>query len=365
MNDSNVLPLAATHHPRVLLAGAAGFIGSHLADRLIGDGCHVVGVDNLITGNLHNLAHLREHPRFRFIEQDVVEPLDIDVPLDWVMHFASPASPPKYQRWPVRTLRANSSGTHRLLELASRKRAGFFFASTSEVYGDPVQHPQCEQHWGNCNPNGPRSMYDEAKRYAEAAVMAYHRSRGLPVHIIRIFNTYGPRMDPDDGRVVATFIRQAMAGQPLSVFGDGRQTRSLQYISDLIDGIVRYMHVDYPGPVNLGNPHECSVNDIAQLVRRLTHSRSPLEHRPLPDDDPKQRCPDIHLARRLLGWSPAVSAEEGLARTIRAYAESLRGRATGPTKRIVGTGANGKGGAAAERALRRTGDVADQSGSRP
>lgn len=364
MNDTNVLSLPSPHHPRVLLAGAAGFIGSHLADRLIEDGCRVIGVDNLITGNLQNLAHLRGHPRFRFIEQDVVKPLDIGEPLDWVMHFASPASPPKYQRWPVRTLRANSSGTHRLLELASRKRAGFFFASTSEVYGDPVQHPQREEHWGNCNPNGPRSMYDESKRYAEAAVMAYHRSRGLPVHIIRIFNTYGPRMDPDDGRVVVTFIRQALAGLPLSVFGDGSQTRSLQYISDLVEGIVRYMHVDYAGPVNLGNPEECSVNDIACLVRRLTHSESPLEHHPLPGDDPKHRCPDIQLARRLLGWSPEISAEEGLTRTIRAYVKVLRDRAPDPTW-TAGASVNGKGTGTAKPALRRAGDVTDQSGFRP
>ncbi|HET6588347.1 MAG TPA: UDP-glucuronic acid decarboxylase family protein [Oleiagrimonas sp.] len=364
MNDAKVLTLSARHPPRVLLAGAAGFIGSHLADRLVRDGCHVVGVDNLITGSMQNLAHLRGHPRFRFIEQDVTEPMDIDASLDWVMHLASPASPPKYQHWPLRTLEANSRGTHCLLELASRKRAGFFFASTSEVYGDPVQHPQCEQHWGNCNPNGPRSMYDEGKRYAEAAVMAYHRSRGLPVHIIRIFNTYGPRMDPDDGRVVATFIRQALAGQPLSVFGDGRQTRSLQYISDLIDGIVRYMHVDYTGPVNLGNPDECSVNDIALLVRRLTHSRSPLTYMALPDDDPKRRCPDITLAKRLLGWSPKVSVEEGLIRTIKAYADDLRGHATGP-KSIVDVRVSDKSAEAIEPSLHRAGDTADQPGSRP
>ena len=364
MNDAKILPLSASHHPRVLLAGAAGFIGSHLADRFIQDGCHVIGVDNLITGNVRNLQHLRGHPRFHFIEQDVTAPLKIEGALDWVMHFASPASPPKYQRWPLQTLEANSRGTHCLLELASRKRAGFFFASTSEVYGDPVQHPQCEQHWGNCNPNGMRSMYDEGKRYAEAVTMAYHRSCGIPVHIIRIFNTYGPRMDPDDGRVVATFIRQALAGQPLSIFGDGSQTRSLQYISDLVEGIVRYMHVDYAGPVNLGNPDEYSVRDIASLVRRLTSSHSLMEYHPLPDDDPKRRCPDIHLARRLLGWSPKVSAEEGLALTIRAYVDSLRDRAAGP-KRVVDTRIEAKDVKMAKRPLQLGSDAAGQPGSTP
>lgn len=303
---------------RIVVAGAAGFIGSHLVDRFLADGHEVIGVDNLITGRAANVAHLMGHPRFRMIEHDVSRPFNVEGPVDWVMHLASPASPPKYQQWPVETLEVNSFGTHHLLNMALEKKARFFLASTSEVYGDPLHHPQREEHWGNVNPNGPRSMYDEGKRYAEAATMAFHRHHGLPVRIIRIFNTYGPRMDPYDGRIVTNFVRQALAGEPLTVFGDGSQTRSLQYISDLVDGILRYMDCDHCGPMNLGNPVELTVRDIAQLVLRLTGSRSPIEFRDLPENDPKRRRPDISRAREMLGWEPRVSAEQGLAMTIEA-----------------------------------------------
>ncbi len=318
MSRAKVLPLHTGRPLSILVAGGAGFVGSHLVDRLVEDGHRVIAADNLITGRPDNIAHLRGRKRFRFMQHDVVTPLDVSEPLDWVMHLASPASPPKYQRWPIETLEVNSAGTHNLLELARAKRARFLLASTSEVYGDPLQHPQQECHWGNCNPNGPRSMYDEGKRYAEAATMAYHRHYGLDVRIIRIFNTYGPRMDPHDGRIVTNFIRQALAGEPISIFGDGSQTRSLQYVSDLVEAIVRYMKVDHAGPVNLGNPTELSVREIAELVLALTRSRSPLEFHPLPENDPRRRRPDITLARRLLDWVPLVSAEEGLARTIQA-----------------------------------------------
>ncbi|MBS7456274.1 UDP-glucuronic acid decarboxylase family protein [Coralloluteibacterium stylophorae] len=318
VRTTNVLSLPAERPLSILVVGAAGFVGSHLVDRLLDDGHRVIAVDNLITGRRENIAHLQGHARFRFIEHDIIQPLALDEGLDWVMHLASPASPPKYQHWPIETLEVNSFGTHHLLDLAREKHAKFFLASTSEVYGDPLQHPQKEEHWGNCNPNGPRSMYDEGKRYAEAAAMAYHRHYGLPVRIIRIFNTYGPRMDPHDGRIVTNFIRQALAGEPLSVFGDGAQTRSLQYVSDLVEGIVRYMKVDHPGPVNLGNPVERTVKEIAEMILRLTGSASPLSFHPLPENDPKRRRPDISLAQELLDWTPTVSAEEGLARTIEA-----------------------------------------------
>lgn len=300
----------------VLLTGAAGFVGSHLTDRLLEDGYRVIGVDNFITGRRENLAHLTDHPRLELIEHDASEPLRIDARLDWVMHFASPASPPKYLKQPVETMLVNSCGTHALLELALRNKARFFFASTSEVYGDPQQHPQPEGYWGNVNPLGPRSVYDEAKRYAEALTMSYHREHGLPVRLIRIFNTYGTRMDPYDGRVVTNFVRQALAGEPLTVYGDGSQTRSLQHIDDLVEGIVRYMKVEDPGPINLGNPEEASVLEIAKLVLELTGSQSEIAFAPLPENDPTRRRPDIGKARKLLGWRPQISMREGLERTI-------------------------------------------------
>lgn len=301
---------------RILLTGAAGFIGSHLADRLLADGHEVIGVDNFVTGRRANITHLEGHPQFTLIEHDVIEPLDFPAPLDWVMHFASPASPPKYLAHAIETLRVNSEGTYHLLELARRKKAKFFLASTSEVYGDPQVHPQPETYWGNVNPVGPRAVYDEAKRYAEALTFSYHRAYGVPVRVARIFNTYGPRMDPHDGRVVSNFITQALRGEPLTVYGDGSQSRSFCYIDDLIEGIVRLMHVDYGGPVNLGNPEEYRVIDLARLIRELTGSSSAIVFKPLPQDDPKRRRPDISLARKLLNWSPVVPAREGLRRTI-------------------------------------------------
>lgn len=308
---------------RVLIAGAAGFIGSHLVDRFLADGHEVIGVDDYITGRPCNLSHLAAEPRFRFVEHDISRPFAINGRLDWVMHFASPASPPKYQRWPIQTLEANSFGTHRLLELSMEKQAKFLLASTSEVYGDPLHHPQQEDDWGNVNPNGPRSMYDEGKRYAEAATMAFHRHHGLPVRIIRIFNTYGPRMDPMDGRIVTSFIQQALDGEPITIFGDGSQTRSLQYVTDLVEGIVRYLDCDDCGPMNLGNPEEHTVAEVAELIRRLAGSRSPIVYRDLPKDDPRRRRPDITRAHAALDWQPVVSAEEGLTLTI-AAARSLR-----------------------------------------
>lgn len=301
---------------RILVTGAAGFIGSHLVDRLLAEGHEVIGVDNFSTGRRENLAHLADHPRFTLVEHDVVEPLDVTRSLDWVMHFASPASPPKYLARPVETLRVNSEGTYRLLELARQKGAKFFLASTSEVYGDPQVHPQPESYWGHVNPVGPRAVYDEAKRYAEALTMSYHRAHGLAVRIVRIFNTYGPRMDPKDGRVVTNFIRQALTGEPLTVHGDGSQTRSFCYIDDLIEGIVRLMRVDYSGPVNLGNPEEYTVLELARVIKELTGSSSQIVFEPLPEDDPKQRRPDISLARRLLDWEPRVPMREGLRRML-------------------------------------------------
>lgn len=299
-----------------LLTGVAGFVGSHLADRLLVDGFRVIGVDNLVTGKRRNLDHLRGASRFRFLECDCSEPLEIDEQLDWVLHFASPASPPKYLEAPLATMLVNAHGTYHLLELARRHGASFLLASTSEVYGDPLQHPQTEAYWGNVNPNGPRSVYDEAKRYAEAMTMSYRREHGLSTRIIRIFNTYGPRMDPHDGRVVTNFVRQALAGEPLTVYGDGSQTRSLQYVDDLIEGVRRYMAHEHPGPINLGNPEECTVLQIAELIRRLTGCDSPIDYRPLPEDDPTRRKPDISLARELLDWQPKVRVQQGLAMTI-------------------------------------------------
>jgi dTDP-glucose 4,6-dehydratase len=301
---------------RVLLTGAAGFVGSHLTDRLLAEGAEVIGVDNFLTGRHDNIAHLRGNERFRLVEHDVITPLDVREPLDWVMHFASPASPPKYLARPTETLRVNAEGTYHLLELAKRRGAKFFLASTSEVYGDPLVHPQPEDYWGHVNSIGPRSVYDEAKRYAEALTASYGRSCGVPVRVIRIFNTYGPRMDPDDGRVVTNFISQALADRPLTVYGRGTQTRSLQYVDDLVEGIVRLMAVDYAQPVNLGNPEEFTVEEIARLVIELTGSRSTIVSEPLPVDDPQRRRPDISVARGLLGWEPGVPAREGLVNTI-------------------------------------------------
>lgn len=301
---------------RILLTGAAGFLGSHLAERLLCEGYEVVGVDNFCTGQRRNIEILSRFAGFSFIEADVAEPLDIKGAFDWVMHLASPASPPRYLRLPVETLRVNAEGTRHLLSLASRCGAAFLLASTSEVYGDPQVHPQPESYWGYVNPVGPRSVYDEAKRYAESLTMAYHRTTGLPVRLIRIFNTYGPRMDSQDGRVVSNFIVQALKEKPLTVYGDGSQTRSFQYVDDLIEGIVRLMCVEYPHPVNLGNPEEFTIMELAHLIKNLTNSSSSIVFEPLPQDDPKQRKPDITVAQRLLGWTPQIPLRDGLSRTI-------------------------------------------------
>lgn len=303
---------------RVVVAGGAGFLGSHLCDRLLAEGHEVVAVDNFLTGRRENLAHLENDSRFRLIEHDVSLPLELPGPVDYVMHLASPASPAEYVRCPIETLRAGSFATHLLLDLAVEKGARFLLASTSEVYGDPPpeHHPQKESFWGCVNPNGPRSMYDEAKRYAEAATMAYHRKYGIATRIIRIFNTYGPRMQPNDGRVVTNFITQALRGAPITLYGEGTQTRSFCYVSDLIDGMYRLLLSGETDPVNIGNPNEFSVAELAQIVLRIANSSSAVVYRPLPPDDPRQRQPDITKARRVLGWEPLVSLEDGLRRTV-------------------------------------------------
>ncbi len=301
---------------RVLITGAAGFLGSHLADRFLAEGHEVIGMDNLITGSRDNLAHLSGERRFLFVLHDVSRFIQVDGPLDGVLHFASPASPIDYLELPIQTLKVGSLGTHNALGLAKAKDARFLLASTSEVYGDPQVHPQPESYWGHVNPVGPRGVYDEAKRFAEALTMAYHRYHGLDTRIVRIFNTFGPRMRSHDGRVVSNFVVQALRGEPLTVYGNGQQTRSFCYVSDLIDGIYRLFQSGESEPVNLGNPDECTVRQLADLVLRLTGSPSPLELRPLPEDDPRVRQPDIARARALLGWSPRVALEEGLGRTI-------------------------------------------------
>lgn len=303
--------------PRVsVVTGGAGFLGSHLADSLLERGHCVIVVDNLVTGNLANIEHLAGNPRFRFIKQDVTEFLFLESPVDYVWHFASPASPIDYADLPIQTLKVGSLGTHKALGLAKHKAARFFLASTSEVYGDPLIHPQSEDYWGNVNPVGPRGCYDEAKRFAEALTMAYHREHAVQTRIVRIFNTYGPRMRLNDGRVVPAFISQALANKPLAVFGNGDQTRSFCYYSDLIEGIVRLMMSNETDPVNLGNPNELRVVDFARSIIAATGSKSRLVFRPLPQDDPKQRRPDIAKARKLLGWEPRVALDEGLTRTI-------------------------------------------------
>ena len=305
---------------KVLITGAAGFLGSHLCDRFLADGHEVVGLDNLVTGSEENLAHLPNEPRFRFVRHDISTPTDVEGALDGVLHFASPASPVDYLELPIETLLVGSAGTHQALELARRKNARFFMASTSEVYGDPLVHPQREEYWGNVNPVGPRAVYDEAKRFSEAMTMAYHTHHGLDTRIVRIFNTYGPRMRPRDGRVVSNFIVQALLGEPLTVYGDGSQTRSFCYVSDEVDGIVRLFHDGDAQPMNIGNPDEYTVRQLAELVVELTGSRSPIVEAPLPVDDPKVRRPDITRARQRLGWQPSVAVRDGLARTIEYFA---------------------------------------------
>ena len=305
-----------------LITGGAGFVGSHLAERLLADGHRVLCVDNLITGHRANLEHLRDG-ELHFIEHDITRPLVIEEDLDHVLHFASPASPIDYLEYPIQTLKVGSLGTHNSLGLAKAKGARYLLASTSEVYGDPLVHPQPETYWGNVNPIGPRGVYDEAKRFAEAMAMAYHRVHGLEVRIVRIFNTYGPRMRLRDGRVVPAFIQQALEGEPLTVFGDGSQTRSFCYVDDLVEGIRRLMESDLSEPVNLGNPREMTILEFAETVCRLTGSSSSLSFKPLPVDDPKIRQPDIGRARRHLDWEPRVELEQGLARTIEYFRSRL------------------------------------------
>lgn len=305
---------------RALIAGGSGFLGSHLVDRVLAQGGEVVAVDNLITGRRSNIAHLADHPRFTFVEGDAERAGELPGPFDLVLHFASPASPPRYMAHPIETLHAGSNATEALLDVARRDRARFVLASTSEVYGDPEVHPQPESYWGNVNPNGPRSVYDEAKRYAEALTAAYRRSFGVNTTMVRIFNTYGPRMDPSDGRAVPAFIRAALVGAPVPIHGDGSQTRSLTYVDDLVTGILALADSEDPGPVNIGNPREQSLLEIAELVIKGTGGRSAIEFHPRPIDDPERRQPDITRARELLGWEPTVSAESGLATTIEWFA---------------------------------------------
>lgn len=307
---------------RVVVAGGAGFLGSHMCEHLLERGDQVLCVDNLITGDAANVAHLGEHPRFTFVDHDVTTPLEIEGAVNTVLHMASPASPVDYARLPLETLRVGTHGTENLLDLAVAKRARFLITSTSEVYGDPAVHPQTEDYWGNVNPNGPRSVYDEAKRVSEAFVYAYERVHRLEIRVARIFNTYGPRMRKHDGRAVPAFMTEALAGRPMPVFGDGSQTRSLCYVDDQIRGLIALLESDYTRPVNVGNPHEVTMLELAEAVGRTHDGDWSIEHHPLPEDDPRRRCPDITVARRELGWEPRVGLEEGLARTMAWWRET-------------------------------------------
>jgi dTDP-glucose 4,6-dehydratase len=310
--------------PRALVTGGAGFLGSHLCERLLAEGYRVVCIDNLSTGTRENVAHLEEDPGFEYVEQDVTLSLRIGGRLDEIYHFASPASPKDFGRIPIRILKAGSLGTQNALDLALDRGARFVLASSSEVYGDPLVHPQHEDYRGNVSTTGPRSVYDEAKRYAEALTAAYHREHGLDTRIARIFNTYGPKMRSDDGRVVPNFISQVLLGEPLTVYGDGTQTRSLQYVDDLVEGVFRLMQSRETRPVNIGNPVEYTVGEIAGMVVELSGSESGISYEPLPEDDPKRRCPDISRAREALGWEPQTPAREGLEKTLAWFAHSSR-----------------------------------------
>jgi len=308
--------------PRVVITGAAGFIGSHLSEELLNRNYSVVGIDNLLTGDLANIAHLRDRD-FQFIRHDVTNYIDVDGPVDYVLHWASPASPIDYLELPIPTLKVGALGTHKALGLAKAKKAAFVLASTSEVYGDPLEHPQKEGYWGNVNPIGPRGVYDEAKRFAEAMTVAYRRYHNLNTKIVRIFNTYGPRMRVRDGRAVPAFISQALRNEDVTVFGDGTQTRSFCYISDLVDGIIRMMLSKENHPINIGNPQEMTITQIAELIIKMTGSTSTIVYKPLPTDDPKVRQPDITRARTELGWEPKVPLEQGLGRTIEYFKQKL------------------------------------------
>jgi dTDP-glucose 4,6-dehydratase len=313
---------------RIVITGAAGFIGSHLAETLLDRDYAVIGIDNLLTGDIANIAHLQNRD-FTFIKHDVTNYIYIDGPVDYVLHWASPASPIDYLELPIPTLKVGALGTHKALGLAKAKGARFVLASTSEVYGDPLEHPQKESYWGNVNPIGPRGVYDEAKRFAEAMTVAYHRYHGLDTKIVRIFNTYGPRMRVNDGRAVPAFISQALRNEDVTVFGDGTQTRSFTYITDLVDGIIRLMLSDVNDPVNIGNPREITIEEIARTIIGMTGAKSRIVYRPLPTDDPKVRQPDITRARALLAWEPKVQLEEGLVKTIEYFRTRLRGAPSG------------------------------------
>ena len=304
---------------RAVVTGGAGFLGSHLCDYLLGRGWEVLSIDNLVTGTEANVRHLKDNPRFGMLKHDVTKYIEVAGAVDYVLHFASPASPVDYLKLPIQTLKVGSLGTHNTLGLALAKKAKYFLASTSECYGDPAVSPQPETYWGNVNTVGPRGVYDEAKRFSEALVMAYHRAKGLDTHIIRIFNTYGPRMRLDDGRVVPNLMGQALRGERLTVYGDGSQTRSFCYVSDLIEGIYRLMMSDEHEPTNIGNPHEITILEFAERIRTLMGVTTPIIFEPLPQDDPKQRCPDISKARRILGWEPKVNLEEGLRVTLESF----------------------------------------------
>ncbi len=308
---------------KILITGAAGFIGSHLVDRMLDDGHEVTAMDNLVTGTMNNISRHLSNTRFQFIHHNVSNHIHVVGHLDWVIHFASPASPVDYLDLPIETLKVNSLGTHHTLGLALSKGAKYFLASTSEVYGDPEEHPQKESYWGNVNPVGPRGVYDESKRFAEAITMAYHKKHDLDTRIIRIFNCYGPRLRANDGRVVSNFIDQALRNKPLTIYGSGEQTRSFQYVSDLVEGIVRLTGVKHHEPVNLGNPQERTVLELAELVKELTGTKSQIEFKPLPTDDPKRRLPDITKAKTLLDWTPKVEIRDGLTQTIAWYKEQL------------------------------------------
>ena len=308
---------------RGVITGGSGFLGSHLCDKLIEKGWDVVCMDNLATGDETNVGHFKGNPPFRFLRRDVSTSVEIDGAVDAVLHFASPASPPDYLRLPIETMMVSSAGTHNALDLAAQKKAKFLLASTSECYGDPEVSPQSESYWGHVNPIGPRSVYDESKRFSEALTMAYHRARGADTRIVRIFNTYGPRMRLNDGRALPNFLYQALVGEPITVYGDGSQTRSFCYVSDLIEGIYRLLESNEREPVNIGNPHEITIKEFAERVRELVGAKVAIEYRPLPEDDPQQRCPDITKARRVLGWEPAVKLEDGLKRTYEYFRERV------------------------------------------
>ena len=314
---------AVRRPPTSVVTGGAGFLGSHLTDLLLARGHKVIAIDNFVTGSVDNIAHLGGQQNFKFIQQDVTEYIFLEGPVDYVWHFASPASPIDYLELPIQTLKVGSLGTHKALGLAKHKGARFLMASTSEIYGDPLVHPQTEEYWGNVNTIGPRGCYDESKRFAEAMTMAYHREHAVETRIVRIFNTFGPRMRLNDGRVVPAFVSQALRNQPITVFGDGRQTRSFCYCSDLIEGIYRLMMSDTPLPVNIGNPREMTMLEFAEKIIHATGSKSKIVFRPLPQDDPKQRQPDITRARKLLGWEPVVGLEEGLVKTISYFRKKI------------------------------------------